>query len=379
MEDSSDPLLLPSALKSAPPLLHSTTSFSAPYSPPFSPSYPHSDSISNDSVFMLNTEMESLVVLSQDITTTATKVSKISSGNQQQISASPESLLPTSETKSTLVFSVPVVKSQNPVSLPGNKKTSHKDDSLIIQASNDVCVVTSPEPKAAATSPISTSVSVSESPILQSPSSPKPASPYATTPPISSVSLSKTSSLSAVLPEPVAVKTKPLPPMRPEAPALEPSLDDSLDNLLTMNISKLETKSQNVATSVSKMNSSEQPDMFEETLVAVDHRVVQPDMHTESEAGDGLLEDQSDCRGEFLDWADMELKLSYDGADGSMTPMTEASWIDDSLTPSSCPGTPDAQMDLPTLHPVSTMDRVSASGHVWKKLQCENCVMGYYC
>lgn len=158
--------------------------------------------------------------------------------------------------------------------------------------------------------------------------------------------------------------------MRPEAPALEHSVDDALDNLLTLNFSKPEAESQNVATSVCKMNLAEQPEVFEGMLVAVDRRMVQPDMHTESEAGNGLLEDQSDCRSELLDWADMELKLSYDGAEGSMTPMTEASWMDDSLTPSSCPGTPDAQMDLPTLHPVSTMDRVSASGHVWRKLQC---------
>lgn len=158
--------------------------------------------------------------------------------------------------------------------------------------------------------------------------------------------------------------------MKPEAPALETSLDDALDNLLTMNLSKPEPESQNGATSVCKMSSAEHPQVFQGTLVAMDHRVMQLDMHSESAAGDGLLEDQCDCRSELLDWADMELKLSYDGADGSMTPMTEASWMDDSLTPSSCPGTPDAQMDLPTLHPVCTMDRISASGHVWRKLHC---------
>ncbi|XP_026766544.1 mucin-17 isoform X4 [Pangasianodon hypophthalmus] len=365
VEDSNDTVLRSSALKPAPSPLHSTTSVSALSSPPFSPSNPHPDPVINDSVSMLSTELESLVGLSQTITTTTTtKVSTISHGNQQHLPANPQSLLSSSTTKSTLVFSVPVAKFQSPVSQPGNAKTSHKDNSLIIQASNDVCLETSPELKSAATSPISTSVPVSESPIVHSPSPPKPASPYITTTPISSVAVPKTSSLSAVLPEPVAVTTKPLSPMRPEAPALEPSLDDALDNLLTMNFSKPEAESQNVATSVCKMNSTEHPEVFEGTLVAVDRMVVQPDMHTESDAGDGLLEDQSDCRSELLDWADMELKLSYDGADGSMTPMTEASWMDDSLTPSSCPGTPEAQMDLPTLHPVSTMDRISASGHL---------------
>lgn len=180
----------------------------------------------------------------------------------------------------------------------------------------------------------------------------------------------KTSSLSAVLSEPVTVTTKTPPLMRPEAPALESSLDDALDNLLTMNFCKPEAESQSVvAPSACKKNSETQPDGIEGMAVAMGHGVLQPDMQTESEAGDGLLEDL-DCRCELLDWADMELKLTYDGADGSMTPMTEASWMDDSLTPSSCPGTPDAQMDLPTLHPVSTMERVSASGHVWRKLQC---------
>ncbi|TTP43320.1 eIF-2-alpha kinase activator GCN1 [Bagarius yarrelli] len=112
------------------------------------------------------------------------------------------------------------------------------------------------------------------------------------------------------------------------------------------------------------MNPAEHTEVFDGTLVSVDSRVVQSDMHTGSEGGDGLFEDQSDCRSELLDWADMELKLSCDGADGSMTPMTEASWMDDSPTPSSCPGTPDAQMDLPTLHPFNAIDKISASGHI---------------
>lgn len=284
-------------------------------------------------------------------------MSPISSDNHQHISANPEFLFPSSGNTSTLFFSVPVAKSQSSLSQPGNIKTSHKDSSLKMQASKNVCLMTTPEPKSTATS-----VPVSESPILHTPPPPRPASPYVITLLNSSVSLPKTSSLSAVLPELVEVTTKPLSPRGPEASALEPLIDDALDNLYTMNFSNPE--SQSVATSVCQMKLAEQQEVFEGTFVAVDRSVVQPDMHTESEAGDGLLEDQSDCRSEFLDWADMELKLSYDGADGSMTPVTEASWMDDSLTPSSCPGTPDAQMDLPTLHPVSTMDRVSASGHV---------------
>lgn len=354
MEDPNEAVLQSSAIKSSPSVLHTTRS-----SPSFSP-YPEPDI--NDSVSALNTELESIVGLSQTITTTTTTTTNKVSTNtyHQHIPARLESLPGSSQ--------------------PEYIKTLHKDNSFIIQASNDVCSLTSSEPKSPATSPISTSKSL----ILKSPSLHKTASPNITTPPICSVSCPKTSSVSAVLSQPVTITTKTLSLMRSEAPALEPSLNDALDNLLTMNFCKPEAESQNVvATSVRKINSEEQPEVIEGMAVAIGHRVLQPDMHTESEVGDGLIEDL-DCRSELLDWADVELKLSYDGADGSMTPMTEASWMDDSLTPSSCPGTPDAQMDLPTLHLVNTMERVSASGHVWKKLQCfstpiEKGVMDCYC
>ncbi|XP_047679016.1 uncharacterized protein pxnb isoform X1 [Tachysurus fulvidraco] len=357
VEDSNETVLQTSALKSAPSALYSTTSVLS--NSPCPTSNPHPDPGISDSVSMLSTELESHMVLSQTSNTT-TKVSTTSPGNQQHISANPESLLPSSQTKSTLVFHVPIAKSQSPVSQPENTKTSKKDSPLLIQASTDYCLVTSPEPNNAAASVISTSKSVS--PIIHSLSSPKPFS-LNTTPPISTVPVPKTSS-ELKLPESVTVTTRPLSIMKPEAPALEPSLDDALDNLLTMNFSKPEAESQNGATLVCNMNSAEHTKVFDGTLVSVDRRMVQLDMHTESEAGDGLVESQSEFRSELLDWADMELKLSYDGADGSMTPMTEASWMDDSLTPSSCPGTPDAQMDLPTLHPFNTMDRISASGHI---------------
>ncbi|XP_057701310.1 mucin-2-like isoform X1 [Corythoichthys intestinalis] len=49
--------------------------------------------------------------------------------------------------------------------------------------------------------------------------------------------------------------------------------------------------------------------------------------------------------------------------EGTLTPMTEASWIDECFTPSTCPGTPDATLDLPTLQP-SAIERISASGQV---------------
>lgn len=49
--------------------------------------------------------------------------------------------------------------------------------------------------------------------------------------------------------------------------------------------------------------------------------------------------------------------------EGTLTPMTESSWIDECLTPSSCPGTPDATLDLPMQQP-SAVERLSASGQV---------------
>nr|XP_046240325.1 mucin-17-like isoform X1 [Scatophagus argus] len=49
--------------------------------------------------------------------------------------------------------------------------------------------------------------------------------------------------------------------------------------------------------------------------------------------------------------------------EGTLTPMTEASWMDECFTPSTCPGTPDATLDLPTQQP-SAVERLSASGQL---------------
>ena len=49
--------------------------------------------------------------------------------------------------------------------------------------------------------------------------------------------------------------------------------------------------------------------------------------------------------------------------DGTLTPMTESSWMDECMTPSTCPGTPDAMQDLPSQQP-SAVERLSASGQV---------------
>lgn len=49
--------------------------------------------------------------------------------------------------------------------------------------------------------------------------------------------------------------------------------------------------------------------------------------------------------------------------EGTLTPMTESSWVDECFTPSTCPGTPDALLDLPSQQP-SAVERLSASGQV---------------
>ncbi|XP_061583743.1 nascent polypeptide-associated complex subunit alpha, muscle-specific form-like isoform X2 [Cololabis saira] len=45
------------------------------------------------------------------------------------------------------------------------------------------------------------------------------------------------------------------------------------------------------------------------------------------------------------------------------TPMTESSWMEECFTPSTCPGTPDASLELPTQQP-SAVERLSASGQL---------------
>ncbi|KAM9760024.1 uncharacterized protein ACNS7B_006386 isoform 1-T1 [Menidia menidia] len=49
--------------------------------------------------------------------------------------------------------------------------------------------------------------------------------------------------------------------------------------------------------------------------------------------------------------------------EGTLTPMTESSWMDECFTPSTCPGTPDAALDLPVQQP-SAVERLSASGQL---------------
>lgn len=177
-------------------------------------------------------------------------------------------------------------------------------------------------------------------------------------------------------------------------PAAEPSLDEALDKLLAMSFTK--TENDRVPTDTLQLKGEAPPlkrevvqEVHEELIMPLDRRKVQPDTTGCTRDGastregtitrDGsVMSGHIDGHRELMDWADVELNMclqdGLDGSmtpyterpytDGSMTPMTEASWMDESLDGSSCPGTPDAAMDLPLLQP-ATMDRVSASGHVW--------------
>ncbi|KAJ3602743.1 hypothetical protein NHX12_030491, partial [Muraenolepis orangiensis] len=62
-------------------------------------------------------------------------------------------------------------------------------------------------------------------------------------------------------------------------------------------------------------------------------------------------------------WEDEEGLYPSLSRDGTLTSMTDSSWMDDCMTPSTCPGTPDVIQDLPSQQP-SAIDRLSASGQL---------------
>lgn len=62
-------------------------------------------------------------------------------------------------------------------------------------------------------------------------------------------------------------------------------------------------------------------------------------------------------------WEDEEGMYPSLSRDGTLTPMTDSSWMDECMTPSTCPGTPDVMQDLPSQQP-SAVERLSASGQV---------------
>ena len=111
-------------------------------------------------------------------------------------------------------------------------------------------------------------------------------------------------------------------------PCCEPLLEDALDKLLA-----LHTKPEG---SGERAKDKQKPDKGEEG-------------RTWREEQGGIYPGQS---------------TPLSGREGTLTPLTEASWMDDSLAnPSTCPGTPDGTLDVPLLQP-SAVERLSTSGQV---------------
>ncbi|TRY60565.1 hypothetical protein DNTS_026977 [Danionella cerebrum] len=336
VEDSGEPGApqFRSALKTSPQLSSHGIS-----SPSFSPMPDIGlDSAIDISASLLCSEVDSLVALSQTITT---NTSPFREESPSATSVSSEVQSYSSVNKFPGTASPPMVNRVSPLMKP-----AYIDSNL---------------------KPLSPVPSIPRSPISmisESPSLPKPISPPLILPSSTSQMVPKSPSPRPTFEQPEPdVSLQPLNHHICEPPNYDPSLDDALDKLLAMSFSRSENEGQITTSTASQLGSEAAPEIYEENIVATDRSESHPDTHTESEMGDGLLEDQSDCRSD-LDWADMELKMAYEGPDGSMTPMTEASWMDDSLTPSSCPGTPDAQMDMAMVQMAGTMDRISASGHI---------------
>lgn len=206
-------------------------------------------------------------------------------------------------------FSSPVPKSASPVTVPN------------FSSPTTVPKSSSPEPVPKCSSPVSIprlSSPVTIPHISSSPTVPRHSSPV--TVPKSPASLTrKTYTLpgtSSPRASPVSLGAVPPNTQAGEAPDLtwpcrEPLLDDALDRILAPN--------------------------------SPPGSVIPGDEDRSWEDEDGVYPDLS--------------------RDGAMTPMTESSWIEECFTPSTCPGTPDATLELPIQQP-SAVERLSASGQV---------------
>ncbi|XP_041756762.2 proline-rich protein 12 isoform X2 [Coregonus clupeaformis] len=352
------------SLSSPPP---ATVTSQSPLS--FAESDPEPNVVIDVSATMLSSRQKSLVVLNHSNPSPSTYASPPNAAKPSLSSASvtlDHNLLKSPSPSLELGTTPPTVtKSPSPITdinLSFSTPTTTKSLSLV-----PVSTSRTPSPLPASvtkspTSPLTASKAPSPS-LVMSPKSPSP--PALTSPKISRTVL-----------EPV--------------PAAEPSLDEALDKLLAMSFTKMENN--RVPTEALQLKGGapqlKREVVHEEPIMPLDRREVQPDTTGSIRDGEStregtitrdgsVMSGHIDGHRELMDWADVELNMclqdGLDGSmtpyterpytDGSMTPMTEASWMDDSLDGSSCPGTPDAAMDLPLLQP-ATMDRVSASGHL---------------
>ncbi|KAL4660361.1 hypothetical protein GN956_G465 [Arapaima gigas] len=214
------------------------------------------------------------------------------------------------------------------------------------------------------TSPSTPSTSAAESPISQSTST---SALFASTSKIPN-SISTPATTSCPPPPLPAVKSSTPPPIptfklipEPAPEGKGESLEDALDKLLAMSFSGLECPAESTSQEILQ-------EVCEAAVLAIDRKEVQPDIYT---APSQRPEQQRDMiaaaevrRCDVSEWADQWASEPCEGPDGTVSPITEASWTDDSPLSSPCPpGTPDAQLDLPLLQP-SAVERVSASGHI---------------
>ncbi|KAG9354674.1 hypothetical protein JZ751_001387, partial [Albula glossodonta] len=342
---------------------------------------PEPDSVIDVSASMLSSRLESLVVLSST-TVPALNPSKAASPSGDPPAPSSPKLSPITEAPSCPVSSTLESTSPQAPAVDKDPSPSPVSDHKPSTPTKSPTPPVLSSPKSSSPSPVSTksltppaSIKSSTPPpvsVVKS-STPSPVSlTKPTTPPISTKSLTPAHTFTKsdnqpfvtsfkaqsppanADPKPVSSpakekqsekKVEPLPSQ--ELPVVEPSLDEALDNLLAMSFSEPERGGGKEATEVAPLQ-----EVHEEAVLATDRSQVLPDMHSGEEE-----------KRDLLDWIDMELKMSDDGREGTITPLTEASWMDESLTPSSCPGTPDTQLDLPLLQP-SAVERISASGHI---------------
>ncbi|XP_045082902.1 flocculation protein FLO11 isoform X1 [Coregonus clupeaformis] len=326
----------------------------------FAKSDPEPEVFIDISPTMLSSHQKSLVVLNHSKPSPSTYPSPPNAAKPSLTSAS------TTLDQNPLKFPSPSIECG--ITLSVTKSPSPLTDMDLSLSTQTTTKSLSPVPFSNSKSPLPLSASVTKSPTpLTSSKAPSPSLvtyPKAPSPPaLTSPKISR-----RVL-EPV--------------PVAEPSLDEVLDKLLAMSFTKMENDRVPMEAPWLKREV-----VHEECIMPLARREVQPDTTGSTRDGasthegtitrDGsVMSGHIDGHRELMDWADVELNMclqdGLDGSmtpnterpytDGSMTPMTEASWMDESLDGSSCPGTPDASLDLPLLQHV-TVDRVSASGHL---------------
>ncbi|XP_042564048.1 proline-rich protein 36 [Clupea harengus] len=369
-EDGVDPSLQPQA---GAPLLKPSSELSlsaaaSSLSPPSSGSSstsPSSSRLTPDTIIDVSASMlssrttDTLVVLSQTAHSPPKTSTPSPASSSPQLKLEPLGFLSTPS-------SSPATKSPSPVpSLKRPSPSPERRSPLVLPAVNGLSSFPHID------SPLSTSSKSLTPPFSKSPApAPPSAAPVSESPVPPPLSVPQAFSFSSLPSSKAPYKSynppeeSPKATAQPQPPAAlvgagetQASLDEALDKLLSMSFTpKPESEALLSFAQASALSAEPLQEVFEEPIVSMDRRDVRPDTQTESDY-------QSDGRSD-LDWAEMELKMVYEGTDGSMTPMTEASWMDESLTPSTCPGTPDAQMgDMPLMHPFA-LDRVSASGHI---------------